>query len=91
MARKKTAKKSSKKNYDIAKHHLVAKHSKLSDRDTKKLLEQYSIDIEQLPGILITDAAIKKLDPNLDDVIKIERISPTAKISYYYRRVINAK
>ncbi|MBT6774671.1 DNA-directed RNA polymerase subunit H [Candidatus Woesearchaeota archaeon] len=74
---------------DINKHHLIPKHSKLSDAEKGKFLDSYKIDIKSLPKILIEDPAIVNLKPTAGDVIKIERESKTAGITIYYRAVIN--
>ncbi|MBS3113162.1 DNA-directed RNA polymerase subunit H [Candidatus Woesearchaeota archaeon] len=75
-------------NIDVEKHVLVPKHSLLSDKDKVALFEKYNILEFNLPKILITDVAIKKLDPKIGDIIKIERVSLTAGKSLYYRVVI---
>ena len=80
--------KKSKMTFDISKHLLVPKHSKLSDADKKKLFEEYSIGVKELPKIHSTDPAIEKLGAKVGDVIKIERRSETAGTTFYYRVVI---
>ena len=70
-------------------HILVPKHSKLSDKDKKELLDTYNIKPDQLPKISIKDPAIKEIELEINDVIKIERKSKTAKTSIYYRVVID--
>lgn len=74
--------------FDVSKHILVPKHSKLSDSEKNKLLEKYNINVLELPKILKEDPAIAKLDVKVGDVIKIERKSKTAGTSDYYRVVI---
>jgi len=78
-----------KSKLDITKHILVPKHSKLSQKDKKQLLEKLNITIKELPKISIKDAAIQGLSPEVGDVIKIERPSPTAGKAIYYRGVMN--
>jgi DNA-directed RNA polymerase subunit H (RpoH/RPB5) len=75
--------------YDVAKHSLVPKHTILSDKEKASFLKKNNIELHNLPNILITDPAISSLNPNVDDIVKIERKSPTAGKTYYYRRVIN--
>ncbi len=75
--------------FDISKHVLVPKHTKLSDKDKEKLFEKYNITIKELPKIMLTDPAIAHLEAKPGDVIKIERNSPTSGKSIYYRGVIN--
>ena len=75
--------------FDVAKHHLVPKQSKLSDSEREKTLKQFQIEGKKLPRILRTDAAIAHLNAKKGDVIKIERESKTAGKSYYYRVVLD--
>ncbi len=75
---------------NLAKHIFVPKHTKLSDEDKQKILEQYNISLAQLPKILKTDPAIKELDVKEHDVIKIERKSKTTGKTVFHRVVINA-
>lgn len=83
MARRK------KKRINILKHVLIPAHHKLSEKDKKELLEKYKITISELPKIRIDDPAIQSLKPEIDDVIKIVRVSSTAGESIFYRVVIS--
>ena len=78
------------KKFDIKKHSLVPKHSKVSEKEKKDIIEKYKISVYDLPLIERKDAAIKDLDVKPGDVIKIIRDSPTAGESVFYRCVINA-
>jgi DNA-directed RNA polymerase subunit H len=71
-------------------HILVSKHSKLGEKETKELLEKYGITKKELPRILKKDPAIKDLSVKSGDILKIERNSPTAGTSIFYRCVVNA-
>jgi len=73
---------------DVSKHLLVPKHTKLSDAEKEKLLSNYTITIKELPKITQDDAAISSLNAKIGEIIKIERKSKTAGISYYYRVVV---
>lgn len=73
---------------DVSKHILVPKHTKLSDKAKKELLETYKITLEELPRIYIKDPALENMDLTTDDVIMVERPSSTAKVSKFYRRVV---
>ncbi len=77
------------KSFDPTKNLLVPEHSKLTKSETNQLLEEYNIDISELPKILATDPAIQKLNVKIGDIIKVVRDSPTAGKSIYYRVVIN--
>ena len=70
------------------KRNLVAKHSKASEAEKKKLFENYNVSIRELPKILLNDPAIEKLSPKAGDVIKIERDSKSAGKAVYYRVAI---
>lgn len=76
--------------FDIQAHKLVPKHTKLTDEEVQKLLEQFNISIRQLPKILKTDQAIKELDAKPGDVVKIERVSSVVGRTHFYRVVVNA-
>lgn len=73
----------------IGKHNLIPKHIKLSEKEKQELLQKYNISTKELPKILKSDPALQSLNIDVDDVVKIERISPTSKESVYYRSVIN--
>lgn len=70
-------------------HSLVPEHIKLGEEEKKKILGKYNLSIKQLPHILIKDPAIVDLGPEVGDVIKIKRASPTIKETEYYRVVVD--
>lgn len=76
--------------FDIQTHKLVPKHTKLTEEETQKVLEQFNIAARQLPKILKTDPVLKDMDAKPGEVIKIERNSPTVGKVFFYRVVINA-
>lgn len=82
-------KRASKPKIEVSQHCLVPQHKKLSEKDKKALLERYSITVNQLPSIYKSDAAISQLGVEPGDVIKIERDSPTAGKTVFYRGVID--
>lgn len=88
--RKKRIKKSSKaKDFSyVTNHFLVPKHTKISEKEKKELLEQYHVTFAQLPKIFTDDPAIQDLDVKAGDVVKIIRTSPTAGESIFYRAVV---
>jgi DNA-directed RNA polymerase subunit H (RpoH/RPB5) len=63
-------------------HILQPKHTKLSEEEVSKVLEQYNIAVTQLPKISIKDAAVPE-GSEKGDVIKMERADET-----YYRVVL---
>lgn len=73
---------------DIFKHELVPRHEILSKEEEVKLLEKMNVSKGQLPKILITDPAAKKLGAKRGDIIKITRKSRTAGTSTFYRVVV---
>lgn len=73
---------------DVKKHILVPKHSKLSPEKAEEMLNKHNVKKSQIPIILKSDPAIQDLDAEKDDIIEIERDSPTIGKSYYYRVVI---
>ena len=78
-----------KKSVHIEKHALVPKHSKLSDKQKEKLLQDYKVTEKDLPRILKDDMAIHGLDAKPGDVIKVIRSSMTAGETFFYRVVID--
>ena len=76
-------------NKELFEHFLVPKHEILSEDEVKELLKKYNVTKDKLPKILVTDPAVKAIGAKVGDVIKIERESPTAGISYYYRVVVS--
>lgn len=75
--------------FDVTKHVLVPKHSKVSEKERKELFEKYSMDFDNLPRIHRNDPSILHLDVKEEDVVKVERNSPTAGKVTFYRRVVN--
>jgi len=67
-------------------HSLQPKHSKLSEKETEKVLKDFNISRSQLPKILSTDPALPE-GISVGDVIKIERKSED-KTETYFRVVV---
>jgi len=76
-------------DFDIMKHVLVPEHKKISEDEKKDLLKKYNLSLSNLPMILLSDAAIQGLKPEVGDVIRIKRKSPTTISSYFYRVVVH--
>lgn len=74
--------------FEVTKHELVPKHSKLSEKEAKELFEKYSIELQNLPRIFKNDPAIIDLDVKDGDIVKVSRKSPTAGVTVFYRRVV---
>ena len=75
--------------FDITSHKFVPVHTKITEEGKAELLSTLKITIYKLPKILSTDPAIVALDPKADEIIKIERDSPTIGKTQFYRRVID--
>lgn len=75
--------------FDVLSHQLVPKHEVLSEKDSEKALNEFKITKDQLPKILITDPAVKRIGAKVGDIVKITRKSPTAGVSEIYRLVID--
>ncbi len=79
-----------KKQIDVTGHVLIPKHSKISDKEKKELFDAYHIQVMDLPRISIHDPVLLNLDVKPGDVVKIERISSTAKQTAFFRGVSDA-
>jgi DNA-directed RNA polymerase subunit H len=77
------------KQIDVQKHTLVPKHELLGEEEVQALLEKYNLSLTQLPRIFLSDPAIQHLEPEVSQVMKITRNSPTLGQSTYYRVVVN--
>lgn len=75
------------KEFDISQHILVPKHTKLNDKEKADLLEKFKITYKDIPKISLKDPAIAHMDLTTEDIIKIERASPTSKHTVFYRRL----
>ena len=84
------AKKRSGTKIIIGKHELIPKHSKISDREKKQLVEKYNISsLKEFPKIYRNDPGIQGLNAKVGDLIKIVRQGSTGE-TVYYRVVVSA-
>tara|TARA_Y100000034_G_scaffold46233_1_gene56893 strand:+ start:34022 stop:34228 length:207 start_codon:yes stop_codon:yes gene_type:complete len=67
-------------------HILQPKHSKLSEKESEKLLSDLNITKTQLPKIISSDSILPE-GCNIGDIIKIERKTED-KINIYFRVVV---
>lgn len=78
-----------KKKFTVDKHILIPKHSKLTEKQKEKLLEDYNITSQELPRISKNDPIIAGIDAKQGDIIKITRNSLTSGESDFYRVVVD--
>jgi len=75
-------------SFDLFEHELVPIHIIASAEEIQLVLSHYGIEKNQLPRIFRDDPAVKVLGARPGQVIRIERDSPTAGRSFYYRLVV---
>lgn len=73
---------------NVNQHELVPKHILLKDEEKNEVLKKYGVSLKQLPRIVLTDPAIKNMNPQIGDVVKIVRESKTAKETVFYRVIV---
>jgi DNA-directed RNA polymerase subunit H len=74
---------------DIQNHELVPEHRKMDEDEVNELLDEFSIEKDNLPKMGRKDAVAKKMDLEPGDVVHIRRESPTAGQTDYYRVVVD--
>ncbi|MDD2440266.1 MAG: DNA-directed RNA polymerase subunit H [Methanosarcinaceae archaeon] len=74
--------------FSLLDHESVPIHEVMSEAELKSVLNEYSIEKEQLPKIRVNDPVIKEIGATIGDVVKIKRKSHTAGEADYYRLVI---
>jgi DNA-directed RNA polymerase subunit H len=75
--------------FDVMSHQLVPKHEILPESIAEETLKSFNLTKDQLPKILITDPAAKRIGAKGGDIIKISRDSPTAGLSIFFRLVVD--
>ncbi len=65
-------------SFDLFKNYLVPLHRKLSRTERKELVKKSGISLDQLPRITDQDPAVKRIDAQPGDVVKIFRRSHLA-------------
>lgn len=73
---------------DITKHHLVPKHILLSNEDSKKVMDEYSLTKKDMGRIYVDDPIARYLYAKPDNIIQIIRNSIISGYSTYYRLVV---
>lgn len=74
--------------FDVLKHELVPQHEILPEEEANELLKKFNVTRGQIPKILVSDPAAKKIGAKIGDVVKITRNSKTAGKSIFYRVVV---
>lgn len=74
---------------DVRDHEAVPTHEKMDEDEVEEVLEKFDTEKDKLPKIERTDAALKQMDVEEGNVIRIERESPTAGKTTYYRIVVD--
>ncbi len=72
----------------ITNHMLVPKHEILDDKSKQKVLDDFGLELDQLPKISKDDPAIKAKGLKEGTVLRIARDSATLGTSDYYRVVV---
>ena len=81
-----------KRKIDVLLHELVPKHYLLTKEESLKLLEEYQINISNLPQMVDKDPVSIAIGAKEGDIIKIVRDShTTVKNINYYRYVKKEK
>jgi len=77
--------------FNVMANHLVPRHTLLTNDEVESVLTQFGIDRTKLPKILISDPCVRAINAMPGDVVKIERKSPTAGTSIYFRMVVEER
>ncbi|NLA39115.1 MAG: DNA-directed RNA polymerase subunit H [Methanomicrobiales archaeon] len=73
---------------DVLKHEMVPDHQIMSEEEVAELLATYQISLEQLPKIYHDDPAVRAIEGDIGDIVRIVRDSRTAGRAEAYRLVI---
>lgn len=76
-------------SFDLFDHNLVPSHIIAEQSEVDLVLDHYKIKKTQLPRIYTSDAAAKVLGARVGQIIRVERESETAGMTFYYRLVID--
>jgi len=73
---------------DASQHELVPEHSLVDEEELERVLDEYNVDRTALPKIKRRDPALRGLDADVGDVVRIERDSRTTDRAVVYRLVV---
>jgi len=74
--------------YNPTKHSLVPVHTKLTEAETKEILQEYLAKKSQMPIIHRTDPIARWLGLKHGDTVKITRYNDTSGEYFYYRTCV---
>ncbi len=77
-------------SFDLFDHEMVPPHVIAEESEIQMVLDHYGIKKTQLPRIQTQDPAARVLGARPGQVIRVERDSPTAGKTYYYRLVVDS-
>jgi len=77
-------------SFQLFGHELVPKHTIASDDEVALVLKHYGIEKPQFPRIRREDPAARVLGAKVGQVVRIERASLTAGVTFYYRLVVDS-
>ncbi|MFX1483462.1 MAG: DNA-directed RNA polymerase subunit H [Promethearchaeota archaeon] len=77
-------------SFDLFGHDLVPEHIIADESEVQMVLDHYGIKKTHLPRIQARDPAARVLGARPGQVVRVERFSPTAGTSYYYRFVVDS-
>jgi DNA-directed RNA polymerase subunit H len=77
--------------FNVMANHLVPRHTLLTKEEVEDMLSSFGIDKAKLPKILISDPCVRALNGAPGDIVRIDRKSPTAGTSIYYRLIVEER
>lgn len=77
-------------SFDLFGHEMVPDHVIAEDTEVQMILDHYGINKTHLPRIQVRDPAARVLGARPGQIIRVERESPTAGKTFYYRLVIDS-
>lgn len=75
--------------FDVTEHEMVPDHIVLDEEEVEELTERYGIRKTDLPKIERLDEAVKQIDAEPGDVVKVVRESWTTDEAVAYRLVVD--
>lgn len=74
--------------FDVTEHEMVPDHIVLDEEEVEELTDRYDIKKTDLPKIERLDEAVKQIDAEPGDVVKVVRESWTTDEAIAYRLVV---